>query len=478
VSERRWRLAAWAVAAVMAASVSVSILAIPVQTTDALVPILQAQELPSVAAAIRASAGNEGYFRPLRIGQIQVLYEAANGQHFYAVYKGFHVFLVCALFACFVHVLRVRDGADFFAATIAMTALTGIHTFLGGVSEAYPVNHFLETSVLCLFALALARSHGGWWVDLLAGLTFVLAAGTLESGLIVGAVLAMAWLVGWRGVSWRGLLLVTLLGGAYAYLRFEILATGLPTLTERDSGFWTERLSPAQLQARFGKNPLPFYAYNVMSSLSSVLFAEPRAGVWAVPLQLTSEAGLTPGTLLNIGSSTVTTLLLLVTAARRVPAWLRLEFDDAGRLVLVVLAVIGANAAISYGYTKDEILNTAGIFYAAAAFAAIREMLRSVAGRPPYTVVTTFGQVAVVLVLFALGSGWVVRSAGLHYHMRHIAFDVQNEWVDVDAWLHEQHAEPKNAAQRRIVQVMRDDAMSRQVTNPFFFPRWGERWFQ
>ncbi|HEY6508376.1 MAG TPA: hypothetical protein VIY56_10210, partial [Vicinamibacterales bacterium] len=234
---RRWRLATWLVGLSMAAALSMSVLASPVQLSDSLVPLLQAQEFPSVFEAVRASANNSSYFRPLRIGQIQVLYQWADGQRYFLAFRGFHVLLVVALFACFVAVLRVTTALDFLVAALAMTVLVGHHAFLGTVWEAYPINHFLEVCVLCLFALVLSRSRGGWWVDLLAIVTFAAAALTLESGLLVLVVLWSAWLSGWRGVSGRALLVLAVLLGAYLYLRFGYFATGLPGLDERDSGF-------------------------------------------------------------------------------------------------------------------------------------------------------------------------------------------------------------------------------------------------
>ena len=72
---------------------------------------------------------------------------------------------------------------------------------------------------------------------------------------------------------------VALVAGYFA-LRFLLLDVGAPGLSERSSGFGFSVMDPQELDARFGQNPLPFYAYNVLSALSSLLFAEPRAGVW------------------------------------------------------------------------------------------------------------------------------------------------------------------------------------------------------
>ncbi len=456
----------------MAAALSASVLAIPVQVTDSIVPLLQAERLPTVAAAMLASTGNQGYFRPLRIGQIQVLYALSGDAHYTAVFKGFHVLLVVALFAGFVSVLRVQSAGDFFVAAFAMTVLVGHHAFLGTVWEAYPINHFLEISVFCVFALVLARSRGGWWADALAALTFAAAALTLESGLLVWVVLVAAWLAGWRGVSGRALVVVSALLVAYVYVRFVHYGAGMPTLVERESGFWTARLSTDQLVERFGASPRLFYAYNIVASFIGVLFAEPRAGVYSIPMQWQRDGALSPATLVTVATSVATTAVMVWAAGSRAPGWLRLRFDDAGRFLFVALVVIGANAAISYGYTKDEIMSPGGVFYALGAFAAVRQVVHAARRRAGNSVAGALLAVA----LFAVAAGWVVRDVGTHYNMRRMASLVRNEWVAVDQWLEKEAAAPTNQAQRRIVQVLRDDAIARPVLHPAFFPPWAEWW--
>jgi hypothetical protein len=232
----------------MCAAVCASLLRIPIQTTDSIVPLLQAQETPGVIAAVKGSMVSAAYLRPFRIGQIQILYELAkdNGRYF-LVFRGFHAVLVIATFALFMAALRVRTRDDFFIAAFALTVMTGLHTFLGTVWEAYPINHFLEIAMFCLLALVLAQSRGGWWADVAAALVFIVASMTLESGLLVWVVLIAARIVGLRGVSLGGVVAVTLLLCGYMYLRFASLGVGAPALTERASGFWTERRSTEEL---------------------------------------------------------------------------------------------------------------------------------------------------------------------------------------------------------------------------------------
>jgi hypothetical protein len=48
--------------------------------------------------------------------------------------------------------------------------------------------------------------------------------------------------------------------------------------------------------------------------------------------------------------------------------------------------------------------------------------------------------------------------------------------VVVDGWLANEEATPVSDAQRRMVQVLRDEAIATPGSRRFFFPLWAERW--
>ena len=270
------RAAAYALALLFALAIAIDLLWMPIQVADSLGEILDAQRSPSVWASFTENLGTEAYLRPLRIAQIKALFDVAQGAHYWLVYRGFHALLLIAAVLLFTRTLRVSTAADFAAAAFALVVLIGLNTFRGTVQEAFPINHFLEILLLCLLTLNLARSRGGFWIDVVGALTFVVAALTLESGLLVWVVAASAWAVGWRGISARGLVMLTTLLLGYLYVRFVYLSTGVPAMTERSSGYLLELLDPVEIARRFGAHPLWFHTYNVMASTSAVLFSEPR----------------------------------------------------------------------------------------------------------------------------------------------------------------------------------------------------------
>ena len=380
--------------------------------------------------------------------------------------------LVAGLFVLFALVARVRTRDDFGAFALALLVVTGHHTFRGNVWEAYPINPFLEVTVLCLGALALCQSKGGWWADLLAGAVFVVASLTLESGLLVWVVILAARLVGLRGVSWKGVALVSVLLGGYLYLRFVHLGTGVPGLDERAMGFGFGRLDRGDVVARFADAPYLLYAYNVVSSLLSVVLSEPRGGTWEMTRRLvTGEAA--PSVFVALVSATVATALVLWFTTVRVRAWRARQFTRDDQLVLVFMAVAAANAAICYAYTKDEIMSTAGVFYALAVFAAARAGLVRVGPVRRRAVATG----AFAALLFAASTAWAIRATGLHYHMYYAGYYARNEWATVEVWLREQHVEPTTEEGIRLVEALRAIAIDMPMLNPYFLPRWAERWF-
>ena len=467
-----WGRCAWVAAAIMAAAVSLSLVRIPIQVTDSLLVMLQVQPEPSVVAVVRTFLGEDGFLRPLYPAQVKLLLDVSGGSYFFT-YKAFHVALVVALFVLVTMAARVRTRADFLAFAFGLTVLTGLHTFIGNVWEAYPINHYLEIAVFCTAALVLGQSSGGWWIDLLASLLFIVAALTLESGLVVWVVFVFGRLVDLRGVSWRGVAAVTLLLAGYMYLRFVYLNNGTPTLVERSTGFGFGRLEPAEAIARFGESPYLFYLYNVVSSFLSVVLSEPRGGTWELTSQL-QQGAITPGLVVNVVSALMATGLLVWFTATRWREWLARRFAHVDQLVLVALAAIGANAAVCFVYTKDEIMSTGGVFYALAAFAAASHLLAVHDNAPRRALAGTL-----LTVLLLLGStAWAIRSAGLHYHLARMGFNIRSEWGRVDEWLQDQKIVLTTPEAKTLVEDLRVEAIERPMLNPVFLPRWGAAWFK
>jgi dolichyl-phosphate beta-glucosyltransferase len=461
-SARTW---AYLLALISALALGYDLLRMPVQVFDALEEMLAAQRSTSIVDTFWSAAYNAAYLRPLRIVQIKVIFDAAQG-HYWLAFRGIHAVTMALCLLLFTRALRVRTLADLCAAAFALTVVVGLHTFRSTVQEAFPINHFLEIAVMALVMLNLSQARPRRVVDLAALVTFVIAALTLESGLIVWVIAVTACLLGLRGVSTRGVVAMTVLLAGYFVLRFGVLSVGTPGLIERSSGFLFGVLDPPELERRFGDRLIVFYAYNVVSSALSVLASEPQSGVF-VTIGSWLNDRLTSGIALTFISSLITTALI---AAAGVQVIRRYRGSDASdRLILLFAAVLAANAALSYAYTKDDVMSVSGVFYGLAAYAAVRFLIGRV---PPANRLIAATLTTVILIT---GMAWSVRSLGIHHVARTFAFKTRNDWASQPANWKQSGRWPEDVNSRRLITTLRNDALSMKMPNPRFEPRWMER---
>jgi len=277
----------------------------------------------------------------------------------------------------------------------------------------------------------------------------VSAVTALVLGIAFFVVFVAAWMVGARGVSRWGIAAQCALLAGYFYLRFAVLYVGAPGLEERSSGYGFSTRDPSDLIASFGGNPLPFYAYNVVSSVLTVFFGEPRGGVWlTVRDAMVRQEYVTSRSVLAL-ACTLGSLVILRYVWRRRHEWLARRFDRGDQIVFVFFGVTAANAVISYPYTKDVILSPAGTFFAAALTVALRDLLQHALSAPLPRAVWSG------VVVTALSAAWAVGLAGAHLGLRHAAVQTRSEWAYVDAWFERERivvSEPAAVAMKRRLQ--------------------------
>jgi len=442
------RAAAAAVMIALTCLVAYEVCRIPVQVSDSLGNLLQIQQ-QTLGDVFLAQFSNGAYVRPLLWAQIKLAYDSAGG-HETLVFKGIHVAQLLLLAWLSVRLMPVRSRSEAVAAVLAALVLFGLHTFDGLVREAFPINSFLTVALCVLVVLALADGEPVWWRDVAAVGTLVVAILTLESGVLVAAAAVCAWLAGMRGISRKGAAVIVLAVAAYLLVRFVVLDTGTPSLSERASGFGFRVLEPADLVARFGSNPLPFYLYNMVASLVGVLLAEPRGGVWYAAHGVAAGDWWPAWLWINVAASAVATTLVLSAIPIAVSRWRAARAGRHERLLLVAMTILAANAVVSFGYTKDVIMSTGGVCFALAAYAATALWLDGTTRRVSRTM-----QVAVALGL-AL---WAVRATALPLRLELQAARVQEEWRDVDGWLERQHVAAVSPEARALVVRLRRSAL-------------------
>jgi hypothetical protein len=446
------RVAAYLYGGAVTAALGYFLLGIPVQLTETFANL---QKLDAGWRELLVGEfTQQSFLRPLLFAQLKLVYDASGGDYF-AWFRGVHVAQVAVLVGLYVHLVRPRTWRDAAAMPIGLAALIGLHTFNGTVREAFPINTFL-TIVLCVFAAAaLVLGRYRWWNDVLALLLLAGAALTVESGLLVAVVIVGGAIVGGRGVSRIGVALTVALVAAYVVLRTYVLDIGSPGLTERASGFGFRVLETSDLAQRFGDNPWPFYIYNVVTSVVSVLFSEPRNGVFRLVDSLINEVR--PALIVSAVASLAATGAIAWSVWYRRRAWRAWRLDHGDRLVALFVAVLFANAVISYPYTKDVIMSPAGAFYSLAAFVAFQRILQLEYRRRAAAVL-------VATVCLVAGAAWAVRAAGTHLDLRLAAIQVRNEWAYADQWFERNRSPVEGPRAEALLRDLRDDAIVRRAT--------------
>ena len=457
-------IVAWLYAALVAAVLGYFLLGLPIQVSDSFGNMLKLGV--SWRDLMVGEFTQRAYLRPFLWAELKLVYDVAGGDYF-AWFRGTHVAQVAVLIGLFVHLARPRTWTDAAVLPLGLAVLIGTHTFAGTIREAFPVNTFLTILICCFATAALSLARYRWWNDVLALLIFIIAALTVESGLLIGVIVAGLALTGARGISWRGVALVIAAGLGYFVLRFALLDIGSPGLSERATGFGFGVLERAELAERFGSNPLPFYAYNIASSILTVLFSEPRGGVFRFVWGLVYKYE--PAIILNVVSSTVATAVIGWYGWRRRRAWFSLTVDRDDRLVLLFLMILLANAVISYPYTKDIIVSPAGAFYAIAVYVAVRHLVIAAGSW------FSLRGVATALCCLLLSVTWAVRYTGQHAILRRDAFVVRNEWAYIDAWLELQNIKLAQPHERALLRQLRNDALIWHPVPPAFPIQ--SRWF-
>jgi hypothetical protein len=465
-ADRRWTLIAYGYGALLSAVLGYFMLGLVVQVSDSFGNLLAVQK-PTLAELLRDQFSQRAYLRPLLWAQIKLVYDLSGGQY-YDWFRGIHVVQVVLLVGLTVSFLRPQRAADVALVPLSLAVLTGAHTFAPMVREAFPINSFL-TIAICVLATAVlaARDRSRWYTDVLVIVMFVGAVLTVESGILIWVVCAGAALLKMQGISRRALVVMTVALGLYVVVRMLVFNVGTPSLAERASGFGFGVLEPSELIARFEGRPWGFYVYNVISSFSTVLFSEPKGGVWRFIYELTLGS-VHPWTAVSVASSAAGTVLVLRYVWMRRQQFRTLALEHGDRVVALFVIVLAANAALSFPYTKNVIMGPAGVFFAAAVYVAARSSLDNLAAAR--------SAVPIAAVMVVLSFGWAFREVGTLYNLRRTAAEQRAEWVTVDQWLERQRLVLQGSDARTLRNHLQRDAIWAHPTPSQPTSAW-KRWF-
>jgi hypothetical protein len=455
-------------AACVAVGLAGSVYRMPIQVDDSLDTIIRSAGFESVRDAfVDGMRNSKTILRPLKQVQTKLLLdlgERLDDQH--AAFRGYHALLAALLIVLFTSLAGARSWPGVAALAFALAVLIGMPTFTGLLREAYPVNHFLLVAIYGLALLAIARSRGGWIADIAAVVVFVAATLTLESGILLLPIALAGYIAGLRGISRWGVAAIVALTAGYIGLRAGYLGMEGAALGERATGFGASMLSSADQIERFSDNPLPLYVYNIAMAAISVVLSQPEMGQWTI-VEAWRDGEVPPVFWLSILTSLATTALIGWYLLTRGSTGLRRWREP---VPFVFLALLASNAIVSYAYAKVEVVSLAGVFYALVAFLAMSELLQRPLAR------SRARTLAVAAALAILASGWAMRSAGLHFKLRHGAFDARGGWAAVlspaapDEW-------PRNPRLVALLLQLKEEALTRRNAAATALPRGYQQWW-
>lgn len=462
-----WWWLAMGATAIIATLFGVFIATMPLQLSDMLQNMLAAEQT-SWRDTLAPLLHPEARWRPLNAIMLKFFYAISQG-HYLLTFKAVNITMVVALLLLIARLMRVTTAVDFAAAVIALYVVVGLNTFYDLVVEGYPLFNHLVPVLATAITANLAYSRGGLLVDVAAILCFIIAVLNAETGFLIPVVLVSAYIIGWRGVSRGALAVILVLALGSVGLHVSEFGSGASLITN-PSGLGFRRPEPEELQAIFAGHMYLYYIHNVVVSLLSVLFAEPQGGVWHGVSSLMGGRTVSTNRWVEIASSTLLTILIALYAIRRRRAWLSLELDHSDRLVLLALPMLVANGALSFAYLKNIILATAGLFWALAGYAAIRDIL----DRLTMPDMKRWRAALAVIAVALLSVAFVLRTMSAHYLMWKEARHSQSAWVTVyasrDSYI------PTTDEGRVLVNNLRNLALVMPVPANALIPKWIRRY--
>ena len=352
-------------------------------------------------------------YRPFFTLAIKTAYAAVGT--WLPFYQSLVILSFAALLACVVWLCRPVGKSRVVAACVGISCVCGLHTsrILFGF---WPLNHYAAVMAAILVAIVMTLTPRTKHYDWIFGVLMLVATLGLEFGVLVIPVLITLWWFGAPGISWRGVAATLAAAAVYLAIRFTFGDHSGELTLWADSGVGFQSLDANTLRARFGDTPWLLWSYNVAATVLTVLFSEPRDGVYSFVESLLAH-DMETWQWFQVGSSALTTLVIAVGLVRGWP------WKTRDRLLVVAgcsLLVFGS--ALSFVYTRDRLGLAGGFGYALLLYVALASWLETAGAGAGSRIASS-----VVTVVAAL---WIVRSAETWFQLRDTAWDHHVEWTD------------------------------------------------
>lgn len=369
---------------------------------------------------------------------------------------------VVVMLVAFVWHLGPRTAVEAAAAALAVAVLIGSPGFRDNLEVG--LSYTIVGMPLALITwIVLNRERRPWHTPLVVVLT-VIAIGFKEQGLVLVSVVLVGWWTAAPGAS-RGMAVAATVI-AICYVALRISATATWEVFEQDVGLGFTELDRFTAAARFGEFPYWMYAYNGASTIANVLFAEPTRGMFRI-VHAAIYDNLQPWHVIHLCSSAALTALIAWWGTRRVSEALRAGWSPESRLFLVTIVVLLASGALSFNYSRDRLGGMAVVFYAAAAFFAVRAAAALISKAPGAVFV------AAALVLALLSAAWQTRAVATIEWARAHASGGTRQWLVLVA--ERRVTFGRRAAYIRIMESMVPQGTASNAARPTRLPEWAHQ---
>jgi hypothetical protein len=405
-------------------------------------------------------------YRPLLIIGVKLAHQVVGLRAWF--YKALVLLQFAAILGGLLWIFQPTTRRRAVAACIALTCVAGLHTSRV-LFMFIPLNAHSFGVVLLLGGILMALSPQSRlrdWAFLPLTLTALL---TLESGMLLVAVMLVLWRMKAPGASGRAVAATVIATVVYVAVRFGLGAQEATSVyTETGLGF--ADVSGPRLAQIFGHAPWLLWIYNVVASTLTIAASEPRAGRFLfvesilhghVPLWM----------YVHIVSSVLTTgVIAYAFKTSRIP----LDRDRYIAAAGVTLVVIGS--ALGFLYTRDRIGLSAGVGYAMLVYVAVAAVLE---GRPAAFARATAAKDGRPLPVRALGlrlaqacvaviaAGWLIRTGELYFQLRDAGWENYQEWTT-----RYEELGGTSRPQTDLLLLLREEALARVPDDPRNDPAW------
>jgi len=370
-----------------------------------------------------------------------------------------HISPILLLVILFIWYLRPRTFLDAAVAAVAVAVLVASPGFRDNLE--IPLSYTAMAMPIALLVWMLVNTGlRAWHTAAIVALTLI-AIGFKEQGLVLVPLVVVAWWTRAPGAS--RVLVVTLATIAIAYVAFRLHWRGKWPVFEQSMGLGFSVLEADEAAARFGAFPFWMYAYNSASTIANVLFSEPTSGLFFITRNL-RYGNLQAWEVVQLGSSAALTGVIAWWGIRSLRSAAQGLWSTESRTFLAMLVALLSCGILSFNYSRDRLGGMVVVFYALAAFFALRAAAEQIvaAPRPRF--------ILAALALAILAGAWHVRAVGILESVRRTSDANQVGWLVQLAQRRMEFADRPEYLQ--IMEAMIDQGTDQAVPRPTRYPRW------